>query len=94
MVAQMLFGFLANIIVMWFSRHREFHADKGGADLAGREKMIAALQKLKDVNQPHDLPGEMAAFGIAGGLGDGMKKLFMTHPPLEDRIAALQNQKY
>jgi len=93
MVAQMLFGFLANITVMWFSRYREFHADKGGADLAGREKMIAALQKLKDVNQPHDLPGEMAAFGIAGGLGDGMKKLFMTHPPLEDRIAALQNQK-
>ena len=93
MVAQMLFGFLANIIVMWFSRYREFHADKGGADLAGREKMIAALQKLKDVNQPHDLPGEMAAFGIAGGLGDGMKKLFMTHPPLEDRIAALQNHK-
>jgi len=94
MVAQVLLGFLANMIVMWFSRYREFHADKGGADLAGREKMISALQALQRVNQPHDLPGEMAAFGISGGLGDGMKKLFMTHPPLEERIAALQNSKY
>ena len=94
MVAQVLLGFLANMIVMWFSRYREFHADKGGADLAGREKMISALQALQRVNQPHDLPGEMAAFGISGGLGDGMKKLFMTHPPLEERIAALQNNKY
>ena len=94
MIAQVLLGFLASMIVMWFSRYREFHADKGGADLAGREKMIAALRRLQQVNQPHDLPGEMAAFGIAGGLGDGMKKLFMTHPPLEERIAALQNAKY
>ncbi|MEE9310757.1 MAG: protease HtpX [Cocleimonas sp.] len=94
MVAQIMLGFLANMIVMWFSRYREFHADKGGADLAGREKMISALQALQRVNQPHDLPGEMAAFGISGGLGEGMKKLFMTHPPLEERIAALQNNKY
>ena len=94
MIAQVLLGFLANMIVMWFSRHREFHADKGGAELAGREKMIAALKKLQQVNQPHDLPGEMAAFGISGGIGDGMKKLFMTHPPLAERIAALQNAKY
>jgi len=94
MVAQVLLGFLANMVVMWFSRYREFHADKGGAELAGREKMISALRALQRVNQPHDLPGEMAAFGIAGGLGEGMKKLFMTHPPLEERIAALQNQKY
>ena len=94
MVAQVLLGFLANFVVMWFSRHREFHADKGGAELAGREKMISALQALQRVNQPHDLPGEMAAFGISGGLGEGMKKLFMTHPPLEDRIAALRNNKY
>lgn len=94
MIAQVLLGFLANMVVMWFSRYREFHADKGGAELAGREKMIAALKKLQQVNQPHDLPGEMAAFGIAGGLGDGMKKLFMTHPPLEERIAALENAKY
>lgn len=94
MVAQVLLGFLANMVVMWFSRYREFHADKGGADLAGREKMIAALRRLQDVNQPHDLPGEMAAFGISGGLGDGLKKLFMTHPPLEERIAALESGKY
>lgn len=94
MVAQILLGFLASMIVMWFSRYREFHADKGGADLAGREKMISALRKLQQVSEPKDLPGEMAAFGIAGGLGDGMKKLFMTHPPLEERIAALQNAKY
>ncbi|MEE9309779.1 MAG: protease HtpX [Cocleimonas sp.] len=94
MVAQILLGFLANMIVMWFSRYREFHADKGGADLAGREKMIDALRALQRVNKPHDLPGEMAAFGISGGLGEGMKKLFMTHPPLEERIAALQNNKY
>lgn len=93
MMAQMLLGFLASIIVMWFSRYREFHADKGGADLAGREKMISALQALQRVNQPHDLPGEMAAFGISGGLGGGMKKLLMTHPPLEERIAALRNAK-
>ena len=94
MVAQILLGFLANMIVMWFSRYREFHADKGGADLAGREKMISALQALQRVNQPHDLPGEMAAFGISGGLGEGMKKLFMTHPPLEERIEALRRAKY
>ena len=94
MIAQVLLGFLASMIVMWFSRYREFHADKGGAELAGRKKMIAALRKLQQVNQPHDLPGEMAAFGIAGGMGEGMKKLFMTHPPLEERIAALENAKY
>lgn len=93
MVAQVCLGFLANIIVKWFSRYREFHADIGGADLAGREKMISALQKLQQVNKPHQLPGEMAAFGISGGLGEGMKKLFTTHPPLEDRIAALRNAK-
>jgi heat shock protein HtpX len=90
MVAQVLLGFLANIIVMWFSRYREYHADKGGADLAGREKMIAALRRLQSVNQPHDLPKEMAAFGIAGGIREGLAKLTMTHPPLEKRIAALE----
>ena len=94
MIAQMLLGFLASIIVMWFSRYREFHADKGGADLAGREKMIAALRRLQSVNQPHDLPGELAAFGISGGLKAGISKLMMTHPPLEERIAALEGHKY
>lgn len=94
MVAQVLLGFLASMIVMWFSRYREFHADKGGANLAGREKMIAALRRLQQVGKPHDLPGEMAAFGIMGGMAHGLKKLFMSHPPLDERIEALQRQKY
>jgi len=94
MVAQMLLGFLASMIVMWFSRYREFHADKGGANLAGREKMIAALRRLQQASQPEDLPGEMAAFGISGKIGDGFSRLMMTHPPLEERIAALQEKRY
>ena len=89
-VAQVFLSILASIIVMWFSRRREFRADAGGAALASRGKMISALQALQRVQQPHDLPGEFAAFGIAGGLGAGIKRLFMTHPPLEERIAALQ----
>ncbi|MFN2349356.1 MAG: protease HtpX [Thioalkalivibrio sp.] len=89
-VAQMLLAILASIIVMWFSRWREFRADAGGARFSSREKMIAALEKLRAVNQPTDMPDQMAAFGIRGGLGVGMKKLFMTHPPLEDRIMALK----
>jgi heat shock protein HtpX len=93
MVAQMALGFLANIVVMWFSRYREFQADKGGADLAGRQKMIDALKALQRGSQPRDLPGSLAAFGISGGLSGGMKKLFMTHPPLEERIAALEAQR-
>lgn len=93
MIAQVLLGMLASVIVMWFSRWREFHADDGGARLASREKMIAALRRLQAVHNPKDLPDEMAAFGIAGGLGGGIKKLFMTHPPLEERIAALQNSR-
>ena len=89
-VAEILLGILASIIVMWFSRRREFHADAGGARLAGRQKMIAALEKLKSsVRQPH-LPDQLAAFGISGGLGAGIKRLFMTHPPLDERIAALK----
>ena len=89
-VAQIFLSILASIIVMWFSRRREFRADAGGASLAGRGKMVAALQALQRQQNPHDLPGEFAAFGISGGLGDGIKKLFMTHPPLQERIAALQ----
>lgn len=92
-VADILLGFLATAIVMWFSRYREFKADIAGADLAGRQKMINALKRLQSAHAVHDLPGEMAAFGIAGGLGDGLKKIFMTHPPLEDRIAALENRR-
>jgi heat shock protein HtpX len=89
-VAQLVFGVLASIIVMWFSRQREFRADAGAAALASREKMIAALDKLRrGVAQPH-LPDQMAAFGISGGVGQGFKRLFMTHPPLEERIETLK----
>jgi heat shock protein HtpX len=89
-VAQIFLSMLASMIVMWFSRHREFRADSGGASLAGRGKMIGALQALQRAHEPADLPGELAAFGISGGLGAGVKKLFMSHPPLEERIAALR----
>ncbi|MBW1946219.1 MAG: protease HtpX [Deltaproteobacteria bacterium] len=89
-VAQIFLSFFASMIVRWFSRRREYRADAGGASLAGSGKMIGALQALQREHEPHDLPGEFAAFGIAGGLGSGFKKLFMTHPPLEERIAALQ----
>ena len=88
-VAELVLGILASIIVMWFSRQREFRADRGGANLAGREKMIAALERLA-AGRTAPLPDQMAAFGIAGGLGGGIKRLFMTHPPLEERIAALK----
>ncbi len=91
-VMDILLGFLASMIVMRFSRWREFHADQGGARLAGRQKMIDALKRLQQAESPHDLPGEMAAFGIAGGVGDGFKRLMMSHPPLEERIAALEAQ--
>jgi heat shock protein HtpX len=89
-VAQIFLSILASIIVMWFSRRREFRADAGGATLAGRGKMIGALRALQRAHEPRDLPGEFAAFGISGGIGSGFKRLFMSHPPLEERIAALQ----
>ncbi len=91
MVAQLVLGVLASAIVMWFSRWREFRADAGAAELSGRTKMIAALRRLQAVHEPRDLPDEFAAFGIAGGFGDGVKKLFLSHPPLEERIAALES---
>jgi heat shock protein HtpX len=92
-VAEIILGILASIIVMWFSRQREFRADAGGAELAGREKMIAALRRLQSTaKQPH-LPDQLAAFGISGGIGSGVKQLLMSHPPLEERIAALQAQR-
>ena len=91
-VAEIVLGILASIIVMWFSRQREFRADAGGASLAGRGKMIAALQRLqKSVEQPH-LPDQLAAFGVSGVRSQGIKRLFMTHPPLEERIEVLQQQ--
>ncbi|HEU17857.1 MAG TPA: protease HtpX [Deltaproteobacteria bacterium] len=89
-VAQIVFGILASVIVLWFSRQREYRADVGGAHLAGREKMISALEKLKKgIQEP--LPEQMSAFGINGKpVTHGWKVLFMSHPPLEDRIAALR----
>ena len=90
-LAEILLSVLASMIVMWFSRYREFHADAGGARLAGREKMIAALHALQRVHEPRDLPaGEFAAFGISGKMAQGLKALFASHPPLEQRIAALE----
>jgi heat shock protein HtpX len=78
---------------MWFSRWREFRADAGGASLAGRGKMIDALRALQRAHDQRDLPDGLAAFGINGGMAYGLQKLFMSHPPLEERIAALQNQR-
>jgi len=92
-VAQLLLSVLATMIVMWFSRYREFHADAGGAHLTSNAKMASALRALQRVHEPRDLPaGEFAAFGISGSIGDGIKRLFMSHPPLEERIAALEGR--
>ncbi|RPH97471.1 MAG: protease HtpX [Lysobacterales bacterium] len=91
-VAQIFLSILASMIVMWFSRRREFRADAGGASLSGRHKMIGALRALQR-GQQQDLPGELAAFGIAGGMGGGLKRLFLSHPPLAERIAALEQSR-
>ncbi len=91
-VAQIVFGILASIIVFWFSRKREYRADAGGAKLAGRNNMITALETLKKGTQ-EPLPDQMSAFGINGKPSGGLKTMFMTHPPLEDRIAALKEYK-
>lgn len=88
MVAQIALGFLASMLVMWFSRYREFKADAGSAKLTGRAKMISALRALQREHDPQELPGQLAAFGINDS---NVQKLFMSHPPLEERIAALQN---
>jgi len=88
-VAELVLAILASIIVMWFSRYREFRADAGGARLAGREKMIAALERLK-ASYESQLPDQMAAFGINGRAPRGFARLFMSHPPLDERIAALK----
>ena len=90
-VAEVVLGILAAVIARWFSRRREYRADIGGAELAGRQHMIAALRRLQSVHEPQPLPGELAAFGISGGLAGGLQKLLMSHPPLEQRIAALEN---
>jgi heat shock protein HtpX len=90
-VAEIVLGILASIIVFWFSRQREFRADAGGAQLAGRDRMIAALQRLKANYEPSTLPEGTKAFGISGKTGGGLARLFMSHPPLDERIEALRS---
>jgi len=90
-VLDMVFGLFASMIAMWFSRQREFRADRGGAALAGKQKMIAALERLSRTYGQNTLPKQVAAFGISGGVGHGLRKLLMSHPPLEERIQALRN---
>jgi len=91
-VAEIILAFLASMIVFWFSRRREFVADEAGARLGSRNGMIAALQRLQKESQvPNQLPDSMQAFGITSGKKKGLKALFTTHPPLEDRIEALRN---
>lgn len=90
-VAELVLGILASIIVMWFSRKREYRADAGGANLAGREKMVSALQALQRQMSPENqLPDQLVAFGISSTVGQGIKALFTSHPPLEERIRALK----
>ena len=89
-VLEIALGILASGIVMWFSRRREFRADTGGAGLAGRNKMIAALERLQSLQGASQLPERVAAFGISSGGKSGWAKFFSTHPALEDRIAALR----
>lgn len=90
-VAQIILGFLATIVVMWFSRYREYRADEGGARYADRQSMIAALESLKrSSGMPDEMPENLAAFGIGSGKKSGLRELFSSHPPLDDRIRALQ----
>ncbi|RPE82052.1 protease HtpX [Vulcaniibacterium tengchongense] len=90
-VLDLVFGLFASMIAMWFSRYREFRADAGGARLAGRDKMIAALQRLSQTYGESTLPKTVQAFGISGAVGFGLRKLLMSHPPLEERIQALRS---
>lgn len=90
MVLEIVFGILASMIAMWFSRYREYRADAGAANLAGKQKMIAALQRLQALHEPQEMEGQLAAFAINGKRG-GLAALFMSHPPLEKRIDALRN---
>ena len=91
-ISELLLGVLASIVVMWFSRQREYRADFGGGQLAGKQKMIAALKRLKvQYESSSALPKSIAAFGISGEQGMGLRELFSTHPSLDDRIARLQS---
>lgn len=89
-IAQMVLGILATMIVMYFSRQREFRADAGGAKLAGRGNMVASLEALKRATEQPPLPDQLVAFGISGRVGQGFRRLFLSHPPLDERIAALK----
>jgi heat shock protein HtpX len=91
-VCEILLGILASVIVMWFSRKREFRADAAGALLASPQAMVGALEALKRAHQPEGLPQQMAAFGINAGVPSGIKRFFMSHPPLDERIDALKRQ--
>jgi heat shock protein HtpX len=91
-ISELLLGVLASIVVMWFSRQREYRADAGGGQLAGTQKMIAALQRLKVQHEESTLPKSIAALGVSGNQGMGLKALFSTHPSLDDRIARLQGK--
>jgi heat shock protein HtpX len=91
LVLDLVFGLFASMIAMWFSRRREFRADAGGASLAGRQKMIAALERLSMTYGHNTLPKQIAAFGISGAVAHGLKRLLMSHPPLAERIDALRN---
>lgn len=89
-IAELILGVLASIVVMYFSRRREFRADLGGADLAGRDNMVSALKRLRDLYEPPVLPEQLSAFGVSGKQATGLKHLFSSHPPLDQRIEALQ----
>lgn len=89
-VLNLVFGLLASLIVMAFTRNREFRADAGGAQLAGRDRMIAALRRLAATHGESSLPKAIQAFGVSGGLGRGLRRLLMSHPPREERIEALR----
>ena len=90
-ITEIVLGILASAIVMWFSRQREFRADQAGAELAGRQKMIAALERLKrHQEQPSTMPDALVAFGISTGARQGLRAMFSSHPPLEERIEALR----
>ena len=92
-IAQVILSILASMIVLWFSRYREFHADEGGARLAGRHKMISALKGLqRSTSASASMPKSLAAFGISGKVGGGLKRLFMSHPPLQERIRNLEKR--
>jgi heat shock protein HtpX len=92
-VAQIVLGFLAGMVVAWFSRQREYRADAGGAHLAGTNAMIGALEALKRVHTPTAMPEQMKAFGINDAQPSGFQRLLMSHPPLDERIAALNNAR-